>query len=281
MTFADLEAFVKSPWAIFLLCLGLFCLVLGIVLRIACGASSGLSRSATTCLGIVFIYVFAFALEGANAHTNVLLHAFSDTTLSKTLPLIPILADYASIYVAFKTGFGALFTELVQMFTLAFMVDIMDGLLKKVIRSNFFLIWYFRACLVVLAAMVGNILVDLLLRQFLPGFLVDWLPALLFILIGVVAVLAFLGQILKRVAFFANPVLGALVSFFSMNPFGKTLVNAFLATIVLVLAVQILEILGLAGQIAAVGGFLGGCLAAMLVVVPIWYVVYCVLRKNN
>lgn len=277
MTLADLESFLTSPQAAFLAGLGVFCLALGIVLRIICGASSGLCSTSTTCLAIVFIYIISFTLYGVDAHSNVALQAFN----SASLPLVPILADFSGVFVAFKKGFGLLFTELVQMFTLAFTVDAMDKLISKVTfnKRNFFS-WYFRQCVVVVAAIVVNTVVDYALRELLPDFLAKWLPALLFILIGVVSVLALLGQIFKRVAFFANPILGGLVSFFSINPVGKAYVSAFLATIILLLAVLVLEMLGLADYLVVAGGAIGGYFSSMLIVVPLWYAVYLIVWKK-
>lgn len=276
MNFADLQALITSPWAFFLLGLGLFCLALGVVLRIACGASSGLSTTATTCLAIVFIYLVSFLVDGSQ-----LLPSAFNGSFSNMLPLVPVLFQFPDAVIAPGQSFAPLFPELMQLFLLAFLVDNLEKVLATVIRSRNFFVWLLRSCLITVLGLAANALIDYALLHLVPGFLLSWLPALLLILIGILSILALVGQILRHVAFFANPILGVVVSFFTVNPVGKAFVNAFLTIVVFLLAAAVLEMIGLLGQLALAGGFLVGCLMAMLFILLLWYITYLLVRKKK
>ena len=264
---AYIDKIFQSPLIPVLLCLSLGAILLGVILRFACRALTDLPKSAAACFAILFIYVVAICSFGYEAHGNVMLNA---------LPFIGDLSDYNGIYQMLKTDFSAFFLEVVKLFLLAFTVNVLQDLIRFRKTKNVIL-WYFCQCIVVVAALFINFCVDWLMRRYLPQGFADWLPAVLFALIGIILLLTLLKAIFKAAAFFANPVLGTILSFFSKNWLGRNLTKSFLTTGVLALLVILTDRLGWGFQIANASIAVETFAPVIILLLVIWYLVYLIL----
>lgn len=264
---AYLEKFIASPILPILLFAALGAIALGAVLRIACHSLRELPKSAAACFAILFIYIVAIAAGGPDVHGNVILNS---------LPFIGDLSDYSGVYVQLKTNFAAFFLEVVKLFLLAFSVNILQDLILFGKGKNV-IIWYACQCFVMALAMAANYGVDLLMRRYLPEGFAEWLPAVLFILVGTILLLTLLKAIFKTVKFFSNSVLTTILSFFSQNWLGRHITQAFLSTLALALVVVLTDWMGLGFQIAQLSIVTEAFVPVVILLAVLWYLVWLLL----
>ena len=127
--------------------------------------------------------------------------------------------------------------QLLSCVILAFFVNLLDSLIpqgKKIIS------WYFLRLLSLAGALVGYAAVDWIFNTLIPGAVLAYAPM---ILLGVLVFLLLLGlmKLILGVALtMANPVIGAIYTFFFSNSIGKQISKSVLTTIILAAVVLLL-----------------------------------------
>lgn len=212
-----LRELFQPPYT-YLLCFALAIFVLGAILRFACGAVKSIPRSAAACFAILFIYVISICAMGAEGPSKVLLSC---------LPFLGEVSDATSIFVMMRTSFSAFLLEAAQMFLLAFIINMLQDLFNRFLKSGggswfaHFFIWYFWQCVIVAVGLAANYGVDYLMRRYLSHSFAKWAPVVLLILLATVMVFMALKIIFKTVAFFTNPVFTCLWDFLFHNTVGR------------------------------------------------------------
>ena len=246
-----------------LLVIALVMIVVGIILRFVCHAIVDMPRAASACLAILVIYVMAVCTMGYEAQSNLFMNA---------LPFIGDGVDYHSIYATMKTDFGRFFVEISKLFVMACFINLAQDLFIRRKERNFFM-WWLLESLVIGGALLVNYGVDYLLRTYLPDGFGDWLPVVIFCVIGVLLILA----LLKLIFNLLNPVLGLLLGFFSKNRVGRTLTKSFLTTALLTAVVVITDRLGYGQALYQLTLSVDVFVPVVLLLIFVWYLVWRVL----
>lgn len=268
-----LRELFQPPYT-YLLCFALAIFVLGAILRFACGAVKSIPRSAAACFAILFIYVISICAMGAEGPSKVLLSC---------LPFLGEVSDATSIFVMMRTSFSAFLLEAAQMFLLAFIINILQDLFNRFLKSGggswfaHFFIWYFWQCVIVAVGLAANYGVDYLMRRYLSHSFAKWAPVVLLILLATVMVFMALKIIFKTVAFFTNPVFTCLWDFLFHNTVGRNITNAFLTTAALSLMVIVADRAGWLLPLASGGIILTSFAPVILLLLIIWYLVWVLL----
>lgn len=262
-----IQEIMTSPFIPVMLFLSLGAILLGIILRFACHAITDLPRSATACFAILFIYAIAISTWGYDVHGNLLLNS---------LPFIGDMSDFNGIYALLKTDFSAFFLEVVKLFILSLTINILQDVIRFK-RTKNVILWYLCQCIIVVLAMAINTGIDWVINKFLPQGFGKWLPIVLFIVIGIILLLALLKAIFKTAVFFANPVVGGLLAFFSKNWIGRNLTKSFLTTGVLAVLVVVSDRIGWGAKLAGMSIAVEAFAPVIILLLVVWYLVYLVL----
>ena len=270
--------------------IGLLLMIIGA--RKICGAFSTIPRSVNICFGILFIYIVSIALmRDYAAGYNVMVGALPFGEYIKAGDI----ADFSSLFKASTESFSSFFSQVVQIFYIAVLVNLMESLIhgfdkkKKVKGAAFwldFFFWYFKECIIVFAVMLLNLGIKLGLKKLGENMdwpyteqVFNWFLIILFVVMAVLLAVITAIKLFKAALFAAVPVLGVFLSFFSENRLGKSIVSSFMSTGIIVCLVSILCKLDLdiggkiSGLIATSEGIMiiGFTILALLIV---WYAVF-------
>ncbi len=246
-----------------LLIVALVMIVAGIILRFVCHAIVDMPRAASACLAMIFIYVLAVCTMGYEAQSSLFMNA---------LPFIGDGVDYHSIYATMKTDFDRFFIEVAKLFVMAFFINLAQDLFIRRRKRNFF-IWWLLQSVVIVGALLVNYGVDYLLRTYLPDGFADWLPVVIFCVIGLLLLLT----LVKLIFNLLNPLLALVLGFFSGNLVGRTLTKAFLSTALLTAVVVVTDWLGYGQVLYQLTLGIDVVVPVVLLLIFVWYLVWRIL----
>jgi len=235
-------------------------IVLGVLGRFVFGGSHILSHSISSAISILFVYAVAIVVYSIAP------------TLTDFIPALP----YATISASSLTLFsfkGAHYTvsctQRLNMIILAFLANLLDSLIPKI--KNFFG-WILTKAVAVIGAIGLQLLVDHLIRSFLPVGLVTYAPvillALLILLLLVGALKIVVGALLATV----NPLIAAFYTFFFATVVGKALTKAILTTAIITGLVIALSYVGCT-VISIAAAALIAYIPLLIILIAVWYVV--------
>lgn len=197
--------------------------IIGGVLRLIFGKGSSLVRSVSACVSIAMVYL-----------TTILIYVFVPSLRGglTSLPFISVTSDAFYLWDIANLSNGSLYPALLQLFILAFLVNLLETLLpqgKKLVS------WYLWRMLTVVAALGLYGGVSTLIHNFAPEVYGSWAGPVLLGLWFVIA-LSGIAKLILTVALAAvNPVVAAVYAFFFSNLFGKQFTKSILTTLLLVL----------------------------------------------
>ncbi len=225
----QVESFLKM--ALFLIA-GL--VIFGLLGRFVFGKGSVLSRSVSSAIAILFIYVITIVIHSLGVDLQFLL---------SPLPFVKIDGDYLRFLIYDKGQYPLICNQLLTMIILAFVANLADSWLPT--GKNIFT-WFFFRCLSVIIAMVLHLIANAILAAFLPEGLLTWAPVVLLGLLVVMLLVGALKLLVGLVLSTVNPVIGALYTFFFANIIGKQISKAVLTTAILAGIVALMHYLGIA-----------------------------------
>ena len=236
----------------FLLLSSLFRFLFGKKAQIGKAITSGME---ILCLYAIYIVIYAFQL-----HWNVFVNPLPFMTLNENTLFIFTFVD---------ANFTVICSEVLRLLILAFLINLMNSIIPE---GKKLLSWLLlRSGTVVLAVFV-NQAADYALNLWLPTGFGVFAP---FILVGVLLLLILLGSLKLLVGIAlstANPIVGALYTFFFSNFIGRALARAILTTGLLTALVYLMDSLGLA-TIAITTPVLMAAIPVAMVLILLWYVV--------
>ncbi len=260
-----LQGFVPAAFnaAIFLKSAGvllLSILLLAVLARIIFKKQSTLNRSISSAISILYIYAITVVVISFGVNLKFLL---------SPLPFIRIDGDYMRLLIYPTSDYQSICGQLLSMVILAFLANLADGWLPQ--GKNIFT-WFFFRCLSVVIAMLLHLIVNAVLRAFLPEGLLIWAPVvmlgLLVLLLCVGALKLLVGALLTTV----HPLIGILYTFFFANAVGKQVTKAMLTTALLGLLVYLLYVVGCTAIYIA-STALAAYIPFLLLLLILWYLV--------
>ncbi len=234
-------------------------LLVGVLGRVLLGKRSGLNHAVSSAMGILCIYAL-----------TIVVYTFNPYELSKflaPLPFVTFSGETLTIFSFAGAGIPAVCTQVLSMLILAFLVNLLDGLLP---RGKGLLGWYGFRFLTVILSMGLHFLVSWAFNLFLPGVLVTYAPAILVGLLAVLLIIGVLNILLSLVLTVVNPIFGAVYAFFFSNKIGKQVSKAVVTTLVLCGVVLALNRLGYA-VVSISASALGAYVPLIVVLLILWY----------
>lgn len=233
--------------------------VLGFIGRAIFGSRSSLNQAVSLALGILCIYA-----------VTIVVYTFNPRGLSRflaPLPLVSFSTDVLYIFSFAGSQFPVICSQVLSMVVLAFLVNMIDSFMPLGKRL---LGWFFYRMMTVLLAMVLHYIVVWLFNILMPDTMVTYAPMILLGTLVIMIGLGLLKFILGLVLTVANPLLGALYSFFFSNKIGKQISKALLTTLLLCLFVYVLNYMGCAA-ISISASALQAYIPLIVALLFLWY----------
>ncbi len=234
--------------------------VLSLVGRFAFGGSKIISHSVSSAISILFVYAVAIVAYSLAPE------------LTKFIPSLP----YATIDTTALTLFsfsGAHYTvissQVLSMVILAFLANLLDALIPTI--RNFFG-WLLTKAVVVVGAIGLQLLVDHLIRGFLPAGLITYAPVILLALMVLLLLVGSLKIIVGAMLATVNPLIAAFYTFFFATVVGKALTKAMLTTAIITGSVIALSYVGCT-TISIAAAALIAYIPFLIILVAAWYLV--------
>ena len=235
-------------------------IVFGLIGHFLFGGNKIITHSISSLISIIFVYAVA-----------VVVYSIAPN-LTNLIPSLP----YATIHSASLELFqfsGAHYTEIcaqvLSMIILAFLANLLNALIPNV--KNFFG-WLLTKALTVIGAIGLQLLVDHLIRSFLPAGLITYAPVILLALLVLLLLVGALKAVVGAVLATVNPLIAAFYTFFFATVVGVALTKAMLTTALITgLVIALAQIGCTAISIAA--GALIAYIPFLIILVAAWYLV--------
>ncbi len=234
------------------------CLLTGTISRAVFGKRSVLFESASSAVGILFIYAL-----------TAVIYSIGTQYIPYTSPLPFVIITNEEL--ALMTITGMHYTELcgilLRMVILSFIMNITDRWLPK---GKHFFVWVFWRCVTVVASMLLHLLVIGLMHKYLPEGILTYAPAILLCLLGLMILTGALKIVVGVILTTVNPLIGALYTLFFANVIGRQVTKAIFTTAIVTGLFFLLEKL----QVAAISILPGALIAYIpfaLLLLVCWY----------
>ena len=234
-------------------------LFLGLLFRVILGKLSAMNHAISSAMGILFIYaltivVYTYDLYDLSVHLA-------------PLPFVNFSGDILHIFSFEGAELTEICMEVLSMVILAFLVNLLDTWIPKGKKLS---VWFTLRVVTVLLAMALHYFVQWAFNAFLPGVLVTYAPTILLCILGAMLFLGLANLILSLVLTVANPLIGALYTFFFSNVIGKQISKAVFTTLILSAVVYALNYFGYAA-ISISAGVLGNYVPLLAALLILWY----------
>ena len=206
--------------------------ILGGVLRLIFGKDSSLVRAVSACINLVMIYLTGIILY-------VLIPQVRGSVAS--LPFITVTEEAFFLWDIRAMDSSSLCPALLQLFMLAFLVNLMESLLP---HGQKLLSWYGFRLLTVFSTLGIYATVSSMIRMFIPQVYGAWAGYVLLGLWVFIGLTGLLKIILTVVLTVMNPIIGGIYSFFFSNIIGKQFSKAIGTTLLSVGVLMMLYRLG-------------------------------------
>ena len=234
-------------------------LVISVFCRFIWGKRSLFAMALSSAIGIVLLYTLSLLLCNLGFSTDI---------SATPLPFITIVKDRVLLF-SFQTNFTATCGHLVSMVILAFLMNLIDGLLP---RGKNILLWIIFRCASVLGALISYLIVSSFFVAIFPEAIVTYAPM---ILLGILILMLLTGA-LKFIVGLAlttiNPVIAALYTFFFANIIGKQITKAILTTAILSGLVFMLHKLGIVSILLSTAALVA-YIPVLLILIALWYII--------
>lgn len=238
--------------------LTLGCLFTGALSRAVFGKRSVLFESASSAIGILFIYVLTAVIYSIGTQY---------IPYTSPLPFVSITSEELSLIKISELHYTTLCSILLSMVILSFIMNITDRWLPK---GKHFLVWVFWRCITVLTTMALHLIVLGLMHKYLPVGILTYAPAILLCLLAIMILTGALKIIVGVILTTVNPLIGALYTLFFANIIGRQVTKAVFTTGILTGLFYLLEKL----QVAAISILPGALIAYIpyaLLLLACWY----------
>ncbi len=238
--------------------LTLGCLLTGTVSRAIFGKRSILFESASSAIGIVFIYALTAVIYSIGTQY---------IRYTTPLPFVTIANDELALIKMSGMHYTELCSILLSMVILSFIMNITDRWLPK---GKHFFVWVLWRCVTIIAAMLLHLVVIGLMRKYLPDGILTYAPTILLCILGIMILTGALKIIVGVILTTVNPLIGALYTLFFANIIGRQVTKAVFTTGILSALFFLLEKL----QVSAINILPGALIAYIpfaLLLLVCWY----------
>ena len=238
--------------------LTLGCIITGTVSRAVFGKRSVLFESASSAVGILFIYAL-----------TAVIYSVGTQYVPYTTPLPYVTITNVEMTLTKITGlhYTEICSILLNMVILSFLMNITDRWLPK---GKHFLVWVFWRCVTVTVTMLLHLIAIVLMNKYLPVEILSYAPAILLGLLLIMILTGALKIIVGVIITTVNPLVGGLYTFFFANIIGRQVTKAVFTTTILSCLFFLLEKLQVT-SIDIQSGALIAYIPYALLLLLIWY----------
>ena len=251
----DSNTFVKAA-----VILAVSTIVLGFIGRFVFGKRSALNHSVSSAISILFVYVATVVLYSLGARYQKFV---------APLPFVSFSGREMALFSFAGSDYTIICSELLSMVILAFLANLIEGILPKGKR---FFGWLFFRCLCIVLAMATHLVVTWLFNTYLPQGLVIYAPTVLLAILVLMLLVGGLKVIVGALLATVNPLIGALYTLFFATIVGKAISKAVLTTAILAGIIAALNYIGVVA-VSIASAALIAYIPFLIVLVVIWYVV--------
>lgn len=217
----------------FLLIFSAGSLILSLLGRLILGKRSSLNHSLSSVMAILFLYAL-----------TIVVYTFKPWNLDNLLsplPFVTFFNDYMVVMPVVGIYPTILARELLSLIILAFLVNLLDTFIP---RGNSAPGWFCLRFLSVGLAMVLHLVIHWAFNTYAPGFIVEYAPLILLLLLVSLLLLGFLNAVLGLILTITNPFVGAVYTFFFSNIIGKQVTKAFFTSGILCVVLFLMDQFG-------------------------------------
>lgn len=204
----------------------------GAVLRLCFGKQAKVTRAVSASLSIVLVYLTAVLLY--------LLLPDSRAELA-ALPFLTVDSQRFALWQISGLSEGLLYSALLRLFLLAFLVNLLDTLFPQ---GDRFLSWYLWRSATALAGLGLYLLACGLLTEYAPGLLTVWAKTAVLGFWALILMSGIAKLLMTLILTAVNPIIGGLYAFFFSSPVGSHFSRALLTTLILVALLSVLNRMG-------------------------------------
>lgn len=228
--------------------------------RFVFGKKNQLGKAITSAMEILCLYVICTVVYSFGLHWDL----FVDP-----LPFITLQNDTLAIFPIIGAGFTEICAQFAKLLLIAFLVNLMNSIIPK---GKNVLVWLLLRATTVVLAIGVNYVLDMALGIWLPQGIANIAPLILLAALVLLILLGSLKLIVGAALFVANPVIGALYTFFFSNFIGRALARSIITAGLITALVYLMNTLGLL-TIALSTASLIALIPILLVVILLWYIV--------
>ena len=251
----DSATFLKT-----VLILAVGSILLGVIGRYVFGKKSVLHTSVSSAISVLFIYAATVVLYSMGARYQAFI---------APLPFVSFSGEEMRIFAFAGADYTSICWELLSMIVLAFLANLMEGILP---RGKNLITWLFFRCVAIVLAMAAHLLVTWLFTTYLPEGLVTYAPVILLGLLILLLLVGALKLIVGAILASVNPLIGAFYTFFFATVVGKALTKAVLTTAIVAGLIAALNYIG-CFTVSIASAALIAYIPFLIVLVVIWFVV--------
>lgn len=228
--------------------------------RFLFGKKHQLGKAITSAMEILFLYVICIVIYSFGLHWDIFLNPLPFVSLQNgTLNILPILSS----------DFSDICPQIAKLLMITFLVNLMNTVIPE---GKKFPIWLLLRAATVILVVGVNYVLDVALFMWLPDGIGQIAPLVLLVVPILLILLGSLKMVVGTTLFVANPVFGALYTFFFSNLIGRSLARSVISTGLLIGMFYLLnsfEILTLTLSATSLITFL----PILLIIILLWYVV--------
>ncbi len=194
------------------------CILTGTLSRVVFGKRSILFESASSAVGILFIYALTAVIYSIGTQY---------IPYTAPLPFVSITNEELLLRKISGMHYTELFGVLLSLVILSFIMNITDRWIPK--GKNFF-IWVFWRCITIALTMLLHLIILGLINKYLPKDIMTYAPVILLGLLAIMILTGALKIVVGVVLTTVNPIIGGLYTFFFANIVGRQVTKAVFTT---------------------------------------------------
>lgn len=235
-------------------------LLVSSMIRFLFGKKHQLGKAITSAMEILFLYVICIVIYSFGLHWDIFLNPLPFVSLENgVLEILPLAdADFTQICVQFA-----------KLLMIAFLVNLMNSIIPEGKRLH---VWLLLRATTVFLVVGVNYVLDTVLFMWLPQGIGQIAPLILLTALILLILLGSLKLVVGATLFVANPIIGALYTFFFSNLIGRSLARSIISAGSITALFYLMNSLGIM-TIALSAASLIALLPVPLIVILLWYIV--------
>lgn len=235
-------------------------LLISSMFRFLFGKKNQLGKAITSAMEILCLYVICIVIYSFGLHWDIFLNP---------LPFISIEDGALKIFSIFNADFMEICTQFTKLLMIAFLVNLMNTIIPE---GKKLLVWLLLRAATVVLAIGANYVLDVVLFMWLPQGIGQIAPLILLAALILLILLGSLKLVVGVTLFVANPIIGALYTFFFANLIGRSLARSIISAGLITALFYLMNSMGILSLVLSAASLVA-LIPALLIIILLWYVV--------